>query len=283
MTKCVIEKFFLYFCRKRKFTMDTAANLLERYTFLLSILNNAGDTGLTLAQIENKWNARFGSFQARTFHRQREAIGEVFPVEIECTKESGAPRYRLRASKETSPARKIAFASLNSFLLGSELSHDRLPMDLMYMGAAYGNRFATVFAEGISSSCTVKFRYFRDRSAFRKIVLENPGMPYDPKELEDTDREVELCPYALAFETWWFVIGVLPGTTRLVVYALDRIKSAEVTQDSFNPDPEFDYTAISGSMKSRYSAWPSKGGGRDDDDRMLYLTALKNLDLVSLL
>ena len=57
--------------------MDTAANLLERYTFLLSILNNAGETGLTLAQIENKWNARFGSFQSRTFHRQREAIGEV--------------------------------------------------------------------------------------------------------------------------------------------------------------------------------------------------------------
>lgn len=263
--------------------MDTAANLLERYTFLLSILNNAGDTGLTLAQIENKWSARFGSFQARTFHRQREAIEEVFPVEIECTREGGTPRYRLRPSEDSSPARKIALASLNSFLLGNELSHDRLPMDRMYMGAAYGNRFTTVFAEGINSSCTVKFRYFRDRSLFRNIIQENPDMTYDPIEVEDTDTVVELCPYALAFETWWFVIGVHPGTTRLMVYALDRMKSAEVTQASFHHDTKFDYAAIRSNTMASYSAWPTKGGGLDDDDRMLFLTALKNLDLSNLL
>ena len=263
--------------------MDTAANLLERYTFLLSMLNNAGDTGLTLAQIESRWTARFGSFQARTFHRQREAIGEVFPVEIECTKEGGTPRYRLRASEDTSPARKIAFASLNSFLLGSELSHDRLPMDRIYMGPAYGNRFATVFADGIARSCTVKFRYFRDRSIFRNIVRENPDMPYDQKEVEDTECMIELCPYALAFETWWFVIGVLPGDTRLRVYALDRMKSAEVTADTFSPDPKFDYAAIRDNTMTRYSTWPTKGGGLDDDDRLLYLTAIKNLGHVNLL
>ncbi len=257
--------------------MDTAANLLERYTFLLSILNNAGDTGLTLAQIENKWNARFGSFQSRTFHRQREAIGEVFPVTIECTKESGVPRYRLRPSEETSPARKIAFASLNSFLLGNELSHDRLPMDRMYISSAYGNRFAMVFAEGISRSCTVKFRYWRDRSVFRAIAEENPGMPYDPKEAEDTDRIIEFCPYALAFETWWFVIGVLPGDTDLRVYALDRIRSAEVTADTFSRDPKFDYAAIRNNIMSSYSAWPTRGDGLDDDDRLIFLTALKNV------
>ena len=276
------KEFFFNFAEKA-FNMDTAANLLERYTFLLSILNNAGDTGLTLTQIENKWNARFGSFQARTFHRQREAIGEVFPVTIECTKESGVPRYRLRASEDASPSRKIAFASLNSFLLGSELSHDRLPMDRMYMGSAYGNRFATVFAEGISKSCTVKFRYWRDRSVFRAIAEENPDMPYDPMEAEDTDRIIEFCPYALAFETWWFVIGVLPRKTRLMVYALDRMKSAEVTQNSFTPDPKFDYAAIRNSSMASYSAWPTKGGGLDDDDRLLFLTAIKNLDYVNLL
>ena len=263
--------------------MDTAANLLERYTFLLSILNNAGETGLTLAQIENKWNARFGSFQSRTFHRQREAIGEVFPVEIECTKESGVPRYRLRASENTSPARKIAFASLNSFLLGSELSHDRLPMDRMYMGSAYGNRFTTVFAEGISNSCTVNFRYFRDRSIFRNILQENSDMPYDTMEAEDTDRFIEFCPYALAFETWWFVIGVLPRKTRLMVYALDRMRSAEVTADTFSPDPKFDYAAIRNDIMKRYSAWPTKGGGLDDDDRLLFLTAIKNLGYINIL
>ena len=282
MTKCVIEKDFFYFCRKH-LTMDTAANLLERYTFLLSILNNAGDTGLTLAQIENKWNARFGSFQQRTFHRQREAIGEVFPVEIECTKEGGTPRYRLRPSEDTSPARKIAFASLNSFLLGSELSHDRLPMDRMYMGSAYGNRFTTVFAEAISRSCTVKFRYWRDRSVFRAIAEENPDMPYDPKEAEDTDRIIEFRPYALAFETWWFVVGVLPGDTRLRVYALDRMKSAEMTADTFSPDPKFDYAAIRSNIMARYSAWPTEGGGLDDDDRVIFLTALKNMDLMNIL
>lgn len=263
--------------------MDTAANLLERYTFLLSILNNAGETGLTMAQIENKWNARFGSFQQRTFHRQREAIEEVFPVEIECTKEGGTPRYRLRPSEDSSPSRKIAFATLNSFLLGSELSHDRLPMDRIFMGPAYANRFTTVFAEGITRSCTVKFRYLRDHSLFRAMAEENPDLPYDPREVEDTDRMVELCPYALAFETWWFVIGVLPGETRLSVFALDRMKSAEVTDDTFSPDRKFGYASIRKNPMSWHSAFPSHGGGLDSDDRLLYLTALKNLDYVRLL
>lgn len=276
------KEFFFNFA-ENAFTVDTAANLLERYTFLLSILNNAGETGLTLAQIENKWNARFGSFQSRTFHRQREAIGEVFPVEIECTREGGTPRYRLRPSGDSSPSRRIAFASLNSFLLGSELSHDRLPMDRIYMSSSYGNRFATVFADGIARSCTVKFRYWRDRSVFRAIAGENPEMEYDPREMEDTDRIVEFCPYALAFETWWFVIGVLPGDVKLRVFALDRMKAAEVTADSFSPDPKFDYAAIRNNIMARYSAWPTKGGGLDDDDRVVFLTAIKNLDYVNIL
>ncbi len=283
MTKCVIVKDYIINFAENTFTMDTAANLLERYTFLLSILNNAGETGLTMAQIENKWNARFGSFQQRTFHRQREAIGEVFPVKIECTKEGGTPRYRLRPAEDSSPSRKIAFATLNSFLLGNELSHDRLPMDRIYMGPAYGNRFTTVFADGIAQSCTVKFRYWRDRSMFRAIAKENPGMEYNPKEIEDTDRIVELCPYALAYETWWFVIGVLPGETTLSVYALDRMKSAEVTDNTFVTDPKFDYGSIRNNIMARHSAWPTKGGGLDEDDRLLFLTALKNLAYVNLL
>lgn len=108
-------------------------------------------------------------------------------------------------------------------------------------------------------------------------------MPYDPKEVEDTDRIVELCPYALAFETWWFVVGVHPGTTRLSVYALDRMKSAEVTQDTFSPDPKFDYAAIRSNTMTRHSAWPTRGGGLDDDDRLIFQTALKNMDLMNIL
>ena len=160
--------------------------------------------------------------------------------------------------------------------------HRVFPLTL-YMGAAYGNRFTTVFAEGINSSCTVKFRYFRDRSLFRNIIQENPDMTYDPIEVEDTDTVVELCPYALAFETWWFVIGVLPGGKQLRVFALDRMKSAEVTSDTFSPDPKFDYAAVRNDIRLRYSAWPTKGRGLDDDDRVLFLTALKNLDLIILL
>lgn len=275
----------LYICIEKNNCMDSAANLLERYIFILSMLNNAGDEGMTIAQIGNKWERRFGknSFVERTFHRQREAIGEVFPVRIEFSRESGKPKYYLRSANGTSSAQKLAFASMNSFLLGNELSHDRLPMDRMYLSSSYCNRYTALIAEAVRDSKMIEFRYTRSKEFYRRMVAEDPMIEHSPEEMVDVNIDYKFCPYAIAYESFWFVVGVIPGNDRLMVFTLERLSDVVITEDSFIPDPEFEYSKIRNSGFGNYLSYPSELGGGEKDDRMLYLTVLSDMRKIEFL
>ena len=75
-------------------------NVLKKYTWLVGTLMRAGDKGLTLEQIGDRWNAteelhEEGAFARRSFHRHRSEIMDLFGIEIECYVDGGQYRYRL--------------------------------------------------------------------------------------------------------------------------------------------------------------------------------------------
>lgn len=280
---CHTPQKFLYFCRKER-NMDNTLTVLERYVYLISILNNAGDTGLTMDEIGRKWKAQYGSFESRTFHRQREAVSNVFPVEIIMSRESGHPRYVLQPKGGDDGRDRIALALVNSFLMGRELSTNRLPMDRIYWGQAYGNRFTTLFAAAIRDCKTVVFHYHRDRSFYRNhkewIHVDGPENPVTEEEMTDVDYDIEFKPYALAFETFWFVIGTPAGSeTDKRVYALDRITSARITDSTFRQQ-NFDYTVL---RNVAYNMFPLEFQNNDSDDRLLYLDMVKEIGKIVIL
>ena len=75
-------------------------NVLKKYTWLVGTLMRAGDKGLTLEQIGDRWNAteelhEEGAFARRSFHRHRSEIMDLFGIGIECYMDGGQYRYRL--------------------------------------------------------------------------------------------------------------------------------------------------------------------------------------------
>lgn len=69
-------------------------NVLKKYTWLVGTLKRAGDKGLTLEQIGDRWNAteelhEEGAFARRSFHRHRIEIMDLFGIEIECYIDGG--------------------------------------------------------------------------------------------------------------------------------------------------------------------------------------------------
>ena len=69
-------------------------NVLKKYTWLVGSLMRAGDKGLTLEQIADRWNAtdelhEEGAFARRSFHRHRSEILDLFGIEVECYVDGG--------------------------------------------------------------------------------------------------------------------------------------------------------------------------------------------------
>ena len=61
--------------------------LLQKYIWLVQTFIRAGERGLSLGEISDRWESRFDSeYSRRTFNNHREAIEDVFGITIECNR-----------------------------------------------------------------------------------------------------------------------------------------------------------------------------------------------------
>ena len=62
--------------------------LLKKYIWLVETFIRASENGLTLDEVTDKWENRFGTpYSRRTFNNHREAVAEVFGIEIMCNRD----------------------------------------------------------------------------------------------------------------------------------------------------------------------------------------------------
>jgi hypothetical protein len=65
------------------------AELLTKYVWLVNTFIKAGDYGLSLEEIMDKWEDKWNaSYSRRSFNNHREAIEEVFAIRIECNRKN---------------------------------------------------------------------------------------------------------------------------------------------------------------------------------------------------
>ena len=77
--------------------------LLQKYIWLVNTFIRAGEYGLSLQDITDKWEDRFATdYSRRTFNNHREAVEEVFGICIECNRSTN--RYFIRYSADVSDA-----------------------------------------------------------------------------------------------------------------------------------------------------------------------------------
>ena len=61
--------------------------LLQKYIWLVQTFIRAGERGLDLGEISDRWESRFGTeYSRRTFNNHREAVEGVFGISILCNR-----------------------------------------------------------------------------------------------------------------------------------------------------------------------------------------------------
>lgn len=196
--------------------------LLQKYIWLVQTFIRAGESGLSLDEISNKWEDRFGSgYSRRTFNNHRDAVYDVFGIHIGCNRSTN--RYFIEYSEAVADENAETAWLINTFTVNSMLSlgKERLSGRISVEDIPSGHRHLTSIMEAMTENSEIVIGY-------RKYTSE------------DTDRYT-IRPYAVKeFAKRWYIIGHCIERNAMRVYGLDRIMDLAVTGKRFHMPKNFD-------------------------------------------
>lgn len=201
--------------------MATSVRLIRRYVWLVDTIRRAGH--ISLDEINDRWHGNYSlnpchetEIPERTFHRHREAIIDLFDIEIACDRATNT--YYIQ---DTSSLEHPSFTSwlFNGLAIDNQLmSNDSLKNRIVYEDTPCGMEFMPVILEAISTNRVLSMTY---RS------YNNPN--------EDTEWEIE--PHGLKqYRRRWYLIGCKVDEDYPLTFALDRIVGIKITEKIFEPD-----------------------------------------------
>lgn len=196
-------------------------NVLKKYTWLVGTLMRAGDKGLTLEQIGDRWNAtdelhEEGAFARRSFHRHRSEIMDLFGIEIECYIDGGQYRYRLADDGGREYFRQWM---MDSIAVSHVVADNREAAQYILVEPT-DSRMLPLLLEALKEQRSLNFTY-------------QPYWSESPYSYSGVQ------PYALKmFERRWYLIARRDGEYR--IFALDRMTKVELQDETYKRDPKFD-------------------------------------------
>ena len=200
--------------------------LLRKYIWLVQKFITAGDKGLSLEELSDAWERKFGAkYARRSFNNHREAVGEIFGIDIECDRSTN--RYFIRdsadiADSDTGIAWLIDTFTVNNML---SLSKEKLSGRISVEEVPSGRKFLTPLMSAMQENNAVEIMY-------RKYGAEKAGkrhvFPYGIKESAQR----------------WYLVGWVRERGSCRVYALDRIERLSVLPETFAMPAGFDIDAL---------------------------------------
>lgn len=198
------------------------AELLNKYVWLLQIFINAGTNGLSLDEILDKWEYKWGTeYSRRSFNNHRNAVEEVFGIRIECNRSTN--RYFIRYSADAADMDQTTAWIINTFSIGSlaSLSKERLSGRVSVENIPSGQVWLTAILDAMQQNRCLEIGHRKYTSADTSYYTVRP---YAVKE--DAKR--------------WYLIGFCEQRKDLRVYGLDRIASLEILDKQFILPKNFD-------------------------------------------
>lgn len=202
------------------------AELIDKYIWLVQTFINAGDNGLSLKDLERKWERRYNEeYPRRTFNNHRDAVEEIFGIEIECDRSTN--RYYISygsdiTDQDSSRQWLINTFTVNNLLsMGKERLSGRVSVEDIPSGQIYLTSIMTAMDEG--------------------RVLQISYKKYSEAEGET----LHVAPYGVReFQKRWYLVGYCKERRALRVYALDRICAMEATEEFFSLPKDFDIDSL---------------------------------------
>lgn len=208
--------------------MATGIRQIRRYVWLVNTIRNAGR--ITLEDINSKWleekslrMADEGVIPMRTFHRHREAIADLFGIDIVCDRTGGNVYYIANEDELNEPT--FTSRLFYGLAIDNQLaSDDGITRRIMFEEAPGGKKFLPVIVEGLAKRREISLRYL----GFGK--WEEKDITIRPYGLKQSGRR-------------WYLLAVNSGADNISVYALDRIEHCRLTDTIFDFDPSVDISS----------------------------------------
>lgn len=196
--------------------------LLNKYIWLIDLLSRAGRNGLSLSEIQRSWEDRWdGEYSRRSFCNHREAIADVFGVEIACDR--SANRYYIAGDNPAAdPGGERAWL-INSFTVNNLLSLGK------------GKLSGRVSVEEIPSGRKWLTAIMGAMERNRELAM------HYRKYTGSSEEYIHVRPYGLReHEKRWYLAGWCEERAALRVYGLDRIMDLEDGGKKFSMPKDFD-------------------------------------------
>ena len=192
------------------------SELIDKYIWLVQTFIDAGPEGLSLQEISRRWTARYGGsdYPRRSFNNHREAVAEVFGIEIACNRST--TRYYIDAGESAVDKRQSVDWLINTFTVNNLLSlgKERLSGRVSVEDIPSGQKHLLTVMQAMLDNVKMELHY-------RKYLSE--------------EEEVRIIrPYAVKeFEKRWYVVAFSEEAQDLRTFALDRILSMTSTGEKF--------------------------------------------------
>lgn len=200
--------------------------LLQKYIWLVQTFIRAGERGLTLSEISDKWESRFDSdYSRRTFNNHREAVEEVFGIRIECNRSSNC--YFIRYTADVADENAENAWLINTFTVNNmlRLGKERLSGRVSVEDIPSGQIHLTALMDAMTEGQKVRISYHK----------------YTSSDAED----LTLRPYAVKeFAKRWYLVAFCEERDALRVYGLDRIKRLDILEETFRMPLGFDVDEV---------------------------------------
>ena len=192
------------------------SELIDKYIWLVQTFIDAGERGLSLPEIVDRWTARYGGedYPRRSFNNHREAVAEVFGIEIACNRSTN--RYYIDAGESAVDKRQSVDWLVNTFTVNNllTLSKERLSGRVSVEDIPSGQKWLVSVMQSMLDNTEMELHY-------RKYMSE--------------DEEVRhIRPYAVKeFAKRWYIVAYSEEASALRVYAMDRILALKPMGEKF--------------------------------------------------
>ena len=197
-----------------------ASYVIKRYVWLVNTLLQR--KSLTFKEICDLWDKSSLTdgkpLALRTFHQHREAVAELFGVEIVC--DTNTYKYSIAQPEElkNNSAQQWLF---NSFAISNTIEAGRNMKDrILFEEIPSGAEFAQTVVDAMQ---------------------QNRVLFVDYKPFQGEKFELYLQPYAMrVYNQRWYVVGRFKESGSIRNIALDRILRMEITDEEFSLPEDFD-------------------------------------------
>ncbi len=209
--------------KTRSSSKSNAATLFNRYVWLVDTIYRAGR--ITFEEINERWqrsslNETGEELPLKTFHNHKNAIQQMFDINIECNRKGGYLYYIEHA--EDMERGGVRTWLLNTFAVNHLINESHhLKRRILFEEIPSGQRFLTQIIEAMRDNRTLEMTY----QSF----------------WNETAHTFEVAPYCVkVFRQRWYVLACSTSDDRLRIYALDRIRELRTSEHLFVLPEDFD-------------------------------------------